>query len=110
MHYLKTENVELFVVGEPKQMNNTESESEQFIKLFVEKLKTTFPKIPVKRVDERFTSKMALVTSDCKMILSPTCAMILSATTFLDCACAAKDPTINKIKNTCFIDFNMSQK
>mgnify|MGYP000862207237 FL=1 len=59
MHYLKTENVELFVVGEPKQMNNTESESEQFIKLFVEKLKTTFPKIPVKRVDERFTSKMA---------------------------------------------------
>lgn len=59
MHYLKNENVELFVVGEPKQMNNTESESEQFIKLFVEKLKTTFPKIPVKRIDERFTSKMA---------------------------------------------------
>ena len=59
MQYLKNENVELFVVGEPKQMNNTESESEQFIKLFVEKLKTTFPKIPVKRVDERFTSKMA---------------------------------------------------
>jgi len=59
MHYLKNENVALFVVGEPKQMNNTESESEQFIKLFVEKLKTTFPKIPVKRVDERFTSKMA---------------------------------------------------
>jgi putative Holliday junction resolvase len=57
--YLKTENVELFVVGEPKQLNNTESESEQFIKPFIEKLKTTFPKIPVKRVDERFTSKMA---------------------------------------------------
>jgi len=57
--YLKNENVALFVVGEPKQMNNTESESEQFIKPFVEKLKTTFPKIPVKRVDERFTSKMA---------------------------------------------------
>lgn len=59
MHYLKTENVELFVVGEPKQMNNTESESEPFIKQFIEKLNTTFPKIPVKRVDERFTSKMA---------------------------------------------------
>jgi len=59
MNYLKNENVELFVVGEPKQMNNIESESEQFIKLFVEKLKTTFPKIPVKRIDERFTSKMA---------------------------------------------------
>ncbi len=58
-NYLKDENVELFVVGEPKQMNNTASESEQLIKPFIEKLQQTFPKIPVKRVDERFTSKMA---------------------------------------------------
>lgn len=57
--YLKEEKVELFVVGEPKQMNNTVSESEEYILPFIEKLKTTFPKIPVKRVDERFTSKMA---------------------------------------------------
>jgi len=57
--YLKKENVELFIVGEPKQMDNTASESEQFIKLFIEKLRTTFPKIPVKRIDERFTSKIA---------------------------------------------------
>jgi putative Holliday junction resolvase len=57
--YLKNEKVALFVVGEPKQMNNNESESEQFIKVFIEKLATTFPKIPIKRVDERFTSKMA---------------------------------------------------
>ncbi|MFK5958495.1 MAG: Holliday junction resolvase RuvX [Lutibacter sp.] len=57
--YLKNENVELFVVGEPKQMNNTESESEQFIKPFILKLGQTFPKIPIKRVDERFTSKIA---------------------------------------------------
>lgn len=58
-NYIKNENVELFVVGEPKQLNNKESESEQYIRPFIEKLKTTFPKIPVKRVDERFTSKMA---------------------------------------------------
>jgi len=57
--YLKKENVELFIVGEPKQMNNTESESEQFIKPFILKLSQTFPKIPIKRIDERFTSKMA---------------------------------------------------
>ena len=57
--YLKNENVELFIVGEPKQLNNNESESEQFIKPFIQKLTTTFPKIPIKRVDERFTSKMA---------------------------------------------------
>ena len=57
--YLKNETVELFIVGEPKQMNNTASESEQFIQPFVKKLSTTFPKIPIKRIDERFTSKMA---------------------------------------------------
>jgi len=57
--YLKNENVELFVVGEPKQMNNTASESAQFINPFIEKLGLTFPKIPIKRVDERFTSKIA---------------------------------------------------
>ena len=34
--YLKTEKVELFIVGEPKQLNNTESESEKIIKPFVE--------------------------------------------------------------------------
>jgi len=57
--YLKTENVELFIVGEPKQMNNMVSESEQLIQVFVTKLGQTFPKIPIKRIDERFTSKMA---------------------------------------------------
>jgi putative holliday junction resolvase len=57
--YLKSETVELFIVGEPKQLNNKASESEQFIKPFIEKLSTTFPKIPIKRIDERFTSKMA---------------------------------------------------
>lgn len=57
--YLKKENVELFIVGEPKQMNNKHSESEQYIKPFIKKLSLTFPKIPIKRVDERFTSKMA---------------------------------------------------
>ena len=58
-NYLKNEDVELFIVGEPKQLDYTESESEKFIKPFILKLSQTFPKIPIKRVDERFTSKMA---------------------------------------------------
>ena len=57
--YLSKEHVELFLVGEPKQMNNTPSESSKFIEPFVKKLIQQFPNIPVKRVDERFTSKMA---------------------------------------------------
>ncbi len=60
--YLSNENVELFVVGEPKQMNNTASESEALILKFIAKLTELFPKTPIKRVDERFTSKMAFQT------------------------------------------------
>ena len=58
--YCNDEEVVLFVVGLPRQMNNLPSESEQFIKSFIRNLKRTFPKIPIKREDERFTSKMAL--------------------------------------------------
>ena len=60
--YLVKEKVELFIVGEPKQMDYTASESEALIIPFIEKLKKTFPEIPVKRIDERFTSKMAFQT------------------------------------------------
>lgn len=60
--YLKTESVETILVGEPKTLKNEPSESEKFITPFVEKLKKTFPKIKVKRIDERFTSKMAFQT------------------------------------------------
>ncbi|MCR8666082.1 Holliday junction resolvase RuvX [Aestuariibaculum sp. M13] len=60
--YTNKENVELFVVGEPKQMDNTASESEVLIAPFLEKLNKQFPNIPVYRVDERFTSKMAFQT------------------------------------------------
>lgn len=57
--YTDREFVNLFVVGEPKQMNNTFSESARFIDPFVKQLKKAFPSIPVERIDERFTSKMA---------------------------------------------------
>lgn len=57
--YLASEKVDILVVGEPKQMNNTPSESEVFIKPFLLELSKHFPNIPVARQDERFTSKMA---------------------------------------------------
>ena len=60
--YLTKENVELFVIGEPKQMNNQASESEIYIQSFIEKLTKAIPYIPIKRVDERYTSKMAFQT------------------------------------------------
>ncbi|WP_370478126.1 Holliday junction resolvase RuvX [Tamlana flava] len=60
--YIGKEVVELFLIGEPKQMDNTASESEPYIKSFILKLEREFPNIPTKRVDERFTSKMAFQT------------------------------------------------
>ncbi len=57
--YLNDENVDVFVIGEPKQMNNKPSESEQFITPFLVELAKHFPTIPIERQDERFTSKMA---------------------------------------------------
>ncbi|MFA6884969.1 MAG: Holliday junction resolvase RuvX [Paludibacteraceae bacterium] len=57
--YLSKEEVELFVVGLPKQMNYEDSDSMRLIEPFVRGLKNKFPSIPVKMVDERFTSVLA---------------------------------------------------
>ena len=57
--YLSREPVECIVVGEPRQMNNTPSESVIFIDPFVKRLKREFPEIKLARIDERFTSLMA---------------------------------------------------
>lgn len=60
--YVTKEKVERFVIGEPKQMNGSASESEALIVPFIEQMKATFPSILIERQDERFTSKMAFQT------------------------------------------------
>jgi len=60
--YTSKEEVALFLVGKPKQMNNTDSESEILILPFLQKLKKLFPQILIERVDKRFTSKIAFQT------------------------------------------------
>ncbi|MCL2131138.1 MAG: Holliday junction resolvase RuvX [Lentimicrobiaceae bacterium] len=60
--YTQKENVSIFLVGEPKQMDNTHSVANKYIAPFVRKLRAEFPNIPIIRADERFTSKMAFQT------------------------------------------------
>ena len=60
--YVNREKVISFVVGEAKKLDNTPSESARFIEPFVRRLAKEFPKIPIYRVDERFTSKIAFQT------------------------------------------------
>ena len=57
--YISNEDVELFIVGLPKQMNNEPSEAVKYIEPVVNRIKKLYPSIPVKQVDERFTSKIA---------------------------------------------------
>ena len=52
--YLSHEKVDLFVVGHPKQMDNSDSESMTYIKPFLSGLKRRFPHIPIVMYDERF--------------------------------------------------------
>ena len=60
--YCAREEVDIFVVGEAKHMDNTPSESMALIEPFVQELKKNFPDKEVARIDERFTSKMAFQT------------------------------------------------
>jgi putative holliday junction resolvase len=60
--FLKTEQIDEFIIGYPVQMNNKPSESVKYIDPFVKNLQKLFPGIPVHLVDERFTSKLAFQT------------------------------------------------
>lgn len=57
--YLLTESVEKFVVGQPKKLDGSASESAMHVKGFIRKLKERYPHVAVVEVDERFTSKLA---------------------------------------------------
>jgi putative Holliday junction resolvase len=60
--YVAEENVKKILIGEPKRMDNTPSDVESHILKFVEHLREAFPELPLERVDERYTSKMAFQT------------------------------------------------
>lgn len=57
--YFKKEAVELIVIGEPKNWDESDTHATPLVKKLVEKLKKEFPDMPLKLVDERYTSKMA---------------------------------------------------
>jgi putative holliday junction resolvase len=58
-NYLVKEDVELVLVGYPRKLNNEVSEAIQYVDPFVKKLQAKFSKLPVKLMDERFTSILA---------------------------------------------------
>ena len=57
--YIRTEQVERIIVGEPRQADGTPSENLARVMNFVNRWRKTHPEIPVEMVDERFTSVLA---------------------------------------------------
>lgn len=57
--YVVREPIAAFVVGMPRQLDGSDSESASHVKGFIRSLRRTFPSIPIDTIDERFTSKMA---------------------------------------------------
>jgi len=62
LSYTSRETVDAFVVGYPRQMNNSPSEAVKYIDPFIDLLGKSFPGKKVYLMDERFTSKMAVQT------------------------------------------------
>lgn len=58
--YCQNDEVQAFVIGMPRRLDNTESDNAARVASFIKILKKAFPGIPVHEHDERFTSHMAL--------------------------------------------------
>jgi putative holliday junction resolvase len=57
--YVATEQVELILIGEPLNLDDSDTHATPLVKAAIKRLEKEFPSIPLKKVDERFTSKMA---------------------------------------------------
>lgn len=60
--YFAEENVELVIIGEPKQKDGSHSNVEEDIRKFIQNFLIEFSEMKIDRIDERFTSKMAFQT------------------------------------------------
>lgn len=57
--YFKKEPVELILIGEPKNWDDTDTHATPLVRQVMVRLQREFPSIPLRPVDERYTSKMA---------------------------------------------------
>jgi putative Holliday junction resolvase len=57
--YFLEEPVELIIIGMPVNWDESDTHATPLVKSAIKKLQKEFPEMPVKTVDERYTSKMA---------------------------------------------------
>ncbi len=58
-NYFSKEEVELIIIGEPKNWDDTDTHATPLVEKIIKDLQKNFPSVPIQKVDERFTSKMA---------------------------------------------------
>ncbi len=57
--YFAEEQVELVIIGDPKNLDDTDTHATKLVAYFIEAFQKQFPAMPIQGVDERNTSKMA---------------------------------------------------
>ena len=57
--YVKKESVELILIGEPRNLDDSDTHATPLVKKIIERLAKEFPHIPIRTIDERYSSKMA---------------------------------------------------
>ena len=57
--YFQKEKVSLILIGEPWSMDDTATHATPLVLKCIKELEKNFPNIPIEKVDERYTSKMA---------------------------------------------------
>ena len=57
--YFAREQVEMIIIGEPRNWDDSPTHATPLVEKCIRELQKHFPSIPVKKVDERYTSKMA---------------------------------------------------
>lgn len=57
--YCQREKVSMFLIGEPKNLDDSETHASAPVAAAIKRLKKLFPAIPVQTIDERYSSKLA---------------------------------------------------
>ncbi|HYK46002.1 MAG TPA: Holliday junction resolvase RuvX [Parafilimonas sp.] len=59
-NYFKDQEVELVLIGDPKNWDETDTHATPLVNQFVQRFKKEFPSKDIKMIDERYTSKLAV--------------------------------------------------
>jgi putative Holliday junction resolvase len=58
--YFKKEEVEKVIIGHPTNWDDSATHATPLVEAFINRFKKVFPKMPIEKVDERYTSKLAV--------------------------------------------------